>query len=164
MICSGRLQYCLPPLPKAQASSGLWIANGSLSPSIRTRGSRKARQWEDKGCLLARALWSQLHRTNTLALWAIFVSEPVASVADHEYSAGVHSTSLSVAAPRRWPTGLRPSEANALCSPSSTPWYTYPLKNMKISWDYYSQVNGKKSSKPPTRITINYYLLVICCK
>ena len=25
-----------------------------------------------------------------------------------------------------------------------------PLKNMKVSWDYYSQYMGKKSSKPPT--------------
>jgi hypothetical protein len=32
-----------------------------------------------------------------------------------------------------------------------------PLKNMKVSWDYYSQLNGtiKKCFKPPTQITLH---------
>ena len=30
-------------------------------------------------------------------------------------------------------------------------WLSHPLKNMKVSWDYYSQYMEKTCSKPPTR-------------
>ena len=39
-----------------------------------------------------------------------------------------------------------------------------PLKNMKVGWDYYSQLNGKKKcSKPPTRWNCIYILKKKTC-
>ena len=37
-----------------------------------------------------------------------------------------------------------------------------PLKNMKVSWDDYSQYmeKKKKSSKPPTRLLIDLYIYI----